>query len=72
MAPRAVLVVRLPGHTVTVAVAAKSLRRTVAAIAEHGVDGVVCVVQGRLDGSAIVEAGIAAMPKAPKPAPANH
>jgi ribosomal protein S3 len=46
---------------------AKSLRRTVAAIAEHDVDGVACVVQGRLDGSAIAEAGLSAMPKTPKP-----
>jgi hypothetical protein len=67
---RAVLVVRLPGQTVTAAVAAKSLRRAVAAIAEHGIDGVACVLQGRLDGGAIAEAGISAMPKAPKPAKA--
>jgi hypothetical protein len=65
---RVVLVVRLPGHSVTAQIAAKSLRRAVAAIAEHGVDGVACVVQGRLNGSAIVDAGISAMSKAPKPA----
>ena len=63
---RVVLAIRLPAHTVSAEVAAKSLRRAITAIAEYGVDGVACVVQGRLDGGAIVEAGISAMPKAPK------
>jgi hypothetical protein len=68
---RVTLTVRLPDRTVTADIAAKGVRRAVAAIAEHGPDGVALVLSGRLDGSAIAEAGLSAMPKAPKGAPAQ-
>lgn len=42
---------------------AKSLRRAVAAIAEHGADAIAVVVQGKLAGNQIEEAGIAAQVK---------
>jgi ribosomal protein S3 len=50
------------------------VRRAVAAITENGPDGVALVLSGRLDGGAIAEAGLSAMPKVAKatPAPANN
>jgi hypothetical protein len=66
---RVVLAIRLPDRTVTADIAAKGVRRAVAAIGEHGPDGVALVLSGRLDGGAIAEAGLSAMPKAPKPVP---
>jgi hypothetical protein len=49
-------------------VATRSMRRVLAAIAEHGPDGVAILVQGALVGDEIAEAGLAAQPKVPKPA----
>ena len=46
---------------------AKSVRRALATIGEHGPDGVSVIVQGKLVGDTITEAGIFAQPKA-KPA----
>jgi len=57
------------GRTVTADLNAKSLRRCIGAIKEAGADGVAVVLQGRLDpGDVLVEAGIVAQPKLPKPA----
>jgi len=54
--------------TIVAEVNAKSLRRTVAAIASAGPDGVAVVLQGKLeDENRLTEAGIAAQPKTPKP-----
>jgi hypothetical protein len=44
---------------------AKSVRRALATIAEHGPDAVSVIVQGKLVGDAIAEAGIMAQPKGP-------
>jgi hypothetical protein len=66
---RVVLAIRLPDRTVTADIAAKGVRRAVAAIAENGPDGVALVLSGRLDGGAIAEAGLSAMPKVAKAAP---
>jgi hypothetical protein len=64
--------VAVPGKTIVAEVNAKSLRRTVAAIAAAGPNGVAVVLQGKLDdGIRFTEAGIAAQPKAPKPTPTN-
>jgi hypothetical protein len=60
------LAIRLSDRTVTAVLNPKTFRKTVAAIAEHGPDSVALVLSGRLDGSAIAEAGLSAMPKAPK------
>jgi len=67
-APRAVLRVQLPDRTVTADVAAKSVRKAQAAIREAGADGVAVILQGSLAaGDKIMEAGLSAQPKAPKP-----
>lgn len=48
---------------------ARSLRKALATIAEHGAEQVVCVVSGRLVGDEIIDAGISVSPKAPPAAP---
>jgi hypothetical protein len=54
--------------TIVAEVTAKSLRRTVAAIAAAGPNGVAVVLQRKLEpGDALTEAGIAAQPQTPKP-----
>jgi len=58
------LSIEAPQCTLKAVVNAKSLRRAVAAIEAAGPDGVVVVLQGKLEGDHIVEAGIAATPKA--------
>ena len=64
--------VAVPGRTIVAEVTAKSLRRTVAAIAAAGPNGVAVVLQGKLEpGDVLTEAGIAAQPKAPKPTATN-
>jgi hypothetical protein len=45
---------------------AKSLRRAAAAAAEHGPEGCACVVQGKLVGEVVEEAGIICQPRGPK------
>jgi hypothetical protein len=70
--PKVTLRVAVPGKTIVAEVNAKSLRRTVAAIAAVGPNGVAVVLQGKLEeGNRLTEAGIAAQPKTPKPPPAN-
>jgi len=64
---RTLLSVEVAGHKLRADVATRSLRRTMAAIGEHGPDGVALVLQGSLVSDTIQEAGLAAMPKA-KPA----
>ena len=62
----------VPGKTIVAEVNAKSLRRTVAAIAAAGPNGVAVVLQGKLEpGDVLTEAGIAAQPKTPKPLATN-
>lgn len=58
------------GHELTADLNAKSLRRCVAAIGDAGPDGVAVILQGKLAGQVIEEAGISAQPKAPKVAAA--
>jgi hypothetical protein len=66
--PRLVLGIRLPDtRTLTADLSAKSVRRALAAIREHGADAVATIVQGRLSGDTITEAGLSAQPKAAKP-----
>jgi hypothetical protein len=70
--PKVTLRIAVPGKTIVAEVNAKSLRRTVAAIVAAGPDGVVVVLQGRLEpGDALAEAGISAQPNTPKPTPAS-
>jgi ribosomal protein S3 len=61
--PRVVLAIRLPDRRVSVDLNAKSVRKAVAAIAEHGLDGVAVIIQGKLVCDTIAEAGIVAQPK---------
>ena len=61
--PRVAVAIRLPDRRVSVELNAKSVRRALVVIAEHGPDGVSCIVQGKLVGDAITEAGIMAQPK---------
>jgi hypothetical protein len=62
--------IKLPDRLLKAVVNAKSLRRCVAAIDAAGPDGVAVVLQGKLQGDELTEAGIAAQPKAPKVAAA--
>ena len=55
--------IQLPDRHVTVDLAAKSVRRALATIIEHGVGGVTVIVQGKLVGDAITDAGLMAQPK---------
>jgi hypothetical protein len=61
--PRTVIAIRLPDRRVSVDLNAKSVRKAVATISEHGPDGVAVIIQGKLVGDLITEAGIAAQPK---------
>ena len=60
------------GRTVTTDIAAKSARKALAAIREHGADGVMAILQGKLGkGDVLLEAGLVVQPKAPKAAAAQ-
>jgi hypothetical protein len=62
-----VLTIALPdGGSVGVDLSAKSVRRAIGTIREHGPDQIFCFVQGKLIAGALVEAGIIANVKAPK------
>jgi hypothetical protein len=64
------LTIRLPDRTVIADLSAKSVRRAINVIREYGPDAVAAIVQGRLVGSEITEAGLSAQPKAARqPAP---
>ncbi len=63
--------IQVDGRTVTADIAAKSLRKAKAMIAEHGADNVATIVQGKLAaGDVVLEAGFVAQVKVPKAAPA--
>ena len=67
--PRLPLRIVVDGRTVTTDIAAKSIRKAQAMIAEHGPDGVAVILQGKLGcGDVLLEAGLVAQPKTPKPA----
>jgi len=61
--PRFVIDIRLPDRRVSVDLNAKSVRKALATISEHGPDGVATIIQGKLVGDLITEAGIITMPK---------
>jgi len=67
--PRVQLNIRVAdGRTVTADIAAKAVRKARAVIAEHGAAGVAVLLQGKLgNGDVLLEAGLVAQPKAPKP-----
>jgi hypothetical protein len=65
--PRFTLTIRLPDGTVTADLAAKSVRRAIVMVREYGTEAVAAIVQGRLSGNQIAEAGLSVQPKGPKP-----
>lgn len=65
--PRMRMLVSAGGFTVRAELNAKSLRKAIATIREHGPDAVACVLQGRLAvGDVLEDAGIAVQLKQPK------
>jgi hypothetical protein len=62
--PRTVIAIRLPDRRLSADLNAKSVRKAVATISDHGPDGVSVFIQGKLVGDAITEAGIVTQPKA--------
>jgi hypothetical protein len=69
--PRTIIAIRLPDRRVSADLNAKSVRKAVAAIGEHGPDGVAVIIQGKLVGDLITEAGIVAQPRV-KPSERPH
>ena len=68
--PRVILKIAVGGRTVTADIAAKSLRKAQATIAEAGADGCAALIQGKLDrqggADVVAEAGLVAQLKIPK------
>ena len=64
---RVALEIAVGGRTFTADVAAKSVRKCRATIAEHGAEKCVLLIQGRLEGNAIAKAGIVVQVKMPRP-----
>jgi hypothetical protein len=67
--PRLVLTIRLPDGMVTADLNAQSVRRAIATVREQGVEAVAAILQGRLSGNVITEAGLSVQPKGPRKAP---
>jgi hypothetical protein len=65
-APRVTLRVQIDKRTLTASVAAKSVRRAIVALAASGPENVAMVLQGRLVGDTIEDAGLSALPKPAK------
>ena len=70
--PRVQLTIRVAdGRTVTADIAVKAVRKARTVIAEHGAGGVAVLLQGKLGaGDVLLEAGLVAQPKVPRPAAA--
>ena len=66
---RVILHIAVPDFgTVSADVSAKSVRKAQGTISEHGTDGVAVIIQGKLvAGSRLIEAGLVAQVRAPKP-----
>jgi hypothetical protein len=63
---RTTITISVGGRTVTADLASKSIRKAITAIGEHGVDGVACVLQGKLRAdNTIDEAGLVVQPRTP-------
>ena len=61
--PRVTVRVTVDKRTVSASVNSKSLRRAIATIGETGPENVALILQGKLVGETIEEAGLSAMPK---------
>jgi hypothetical protein len=64
---RIVLAIDVDGRRLTADIACKSLRKAQGMIAEHGADAVAAILQGKLKGDVVTEAGLVVQPKIPKP-----
>jgi hypothetical protein len=64
--PRIVLTIVAGDSRYRVDLAAKSARRAIAAVREHGSENVATIIQGKLVGDAIAEAGLVVQPKVAK------
>jgi hypothetical protein len=62
------VMIRVAGRTLTADLNAKSLRRAVTAVNAAEPSTIAVVIQGRLEGDSILEPGIVAQAKTPKPA----
>jgi hypothetical protein len=70
--PKSTLTIQAPSGTYTAAVNSKSLRKVVTAVTEaEDRDAMIVIVQGVIEGTTILEAGISVVVKAPKPATAE-
>jgi len=61
--PRVAIAIRLPDRRVSVDLSAKSVRKAIAVIREHGSDNVAAIIQGKLAGDFVTEAGLVAQAK---------
>ncbi len=68
-APRIKLRIAVGGRSVSADLSSKGLRRAVTTIRQAGADAVAVVLQGKLEGDNLVDAGIIAQPRAAKAAP---
>jgi hypothetical protein len=64
--PSVAVTVQVERRILTASIAAKSVRRAIVAIGESGPDNIALLLQGKLVGDVIEDAGLSAMPKAPK------
>jgi len=67
---RSQLAITCEGRTYTADIATKSLRKAKATITANGVENTFAMVQGKLKGNEIVDCGLVAQVKTPKPAEA--
>jgi hypothetical protein len=67
--PRLVLTIVAGDSRYRVDLAAKSVRRAITAVREHGAENVAAIIQGKLVGDAIAEAGLVVQPRVPKAHP---
>jgi hypothetical protein len=66
--PRVLLQIRVGERRVTADIAAKAVRKAIGTVAEHGAETTITFIQGKLGpGDAVLEAGLVANVKAPKP-----
>jgi hypothetical protein len=65
--PRVAIGIRLPDRRVSVDLSAKSVRKAIVAIREHGPDNVAAIIQGKLAGDIITGAGLVAQAKVKPP-----
>jgi hypothetical protein len=64
---RVMLEIVVGGKVYSADVASKSVRKAKVAIAEHGAENAVLLIQGRFEGNAIIEAGLVVQVKLPRP-----